>query len=622
MNLCVIPERDAGEMTRDSGTQTTPDASVEIDAGQTDAGASDAGLSDAGLSDAGLSDAGASDAGTETDAGTCVPSIEVCNGVDDDCDGLVDDMAAVSALDAGVIELDGGFALANGMCTLGIGACSNTGVTSCAAGALSCNALPGMPGVERCNTIDDDCDGMTDENDPGICSVTGQICTGGSCACPSGQSVCNGMCKVLTAEICDGLDNDCNGQTDEGVTITCLADGDNDTYANDSVNTQQCADPSRSAFGNCPSGFVAPTQSPAIDCNATDATKFRSVTSRNDSDNDTYCAGTAAADCVGASALPGRRFATDCNPSNDDCDDARLDRYRFVASKGDQDGDAYCAGTDTMDCVGQSALPGRRFSSACQPNADCNDSQASLFQYLWVRRDVDSDFYCSSMAAEWECSGATPNAGRRLDSACINSTDCNDNNASLFRLAVTAPDADNDTYCTTTGASQCIGTNPPAGFRMANTCNVANLDCNDANASLVRNVSLRTDSDNDSWCSGSAYTACIGPGAAPAGTRFAANCAGDDCRDSNPYAGGTCTMPNAFTTAYHTHLGVHPAGNFTVNTVTACPTGFSVSGWFAERASNSLNGFCSATGSPNVIAQSANGLDGSTCRIVGNCVAN
>lgn len=106
---------------------------------------------------------------------------------------------------------------------------------------ISC--VPSNGGVEICDEIDNNCDGQVDEgfnlqNDSDNCGFCGNSCTypnasaqclGGLCAlmtCSTGwvdlnQDPVNGceyQCTVTNggAEICDNLDNDCNGQTDEG----------------------------------------------------------------------------------------------------------------------------------------------------------------------------------------------------------------------------------------------------------------------------------------------------------------------------------------------------------------------------------------------------------------------
>jgi len=77
---------------------------------------------------------------------TCVPSTEVCDGVDNDCDTSIDEDFASTPTSCGV------------------GACASTGATSCTGGTVVDSCVPGVPGQEiPSNGVDDDCDGMTDE---------------------------------------------------------------------------------------------------------------------------------------------------------------------------------------------------------------------------------------------------------------------------------------------------------------------------------------------------------------------------------------------------------------------------------------------------------------------------
>lgn len=105
---------------------------------------------------------------------------EFCNGFDDDNDGTIDE----------------GFPNLGMPCSVGVGACTRNGLFVCNAMGTGtvCSVVPGAPGVEgpagglKCSDgIDNDCDGLTDLNDPD----------------------CQGP------EKCDGLDNNGNGMIDE-----------------------------------------------------------------------------------------------------------------------------------------------------------------------------------------------------------------------------------------------------------------------------------------------------------------------------------------------------------------------------------------------------------------------
>ena len=165
-----------------------------------DAVAADATATDAAATDAAATDAAAIDA--------CVSVSEVCDGVDNDCNGSVDDLVTDD----------------EGPCAVGVGVCRVAGEERCVRGELVCNAVSDAPSDERCDDLDNDCDGATDEEDPG----GGAPCmTGEMGACGAGRTVCQAGALACVREVgpsdedCDGVDNDCDGEVDNSMGATC-----------------------------------------------------------------------------------------------------------------------------------------------------------------------------------------------------------------------------------------------------------------------------------------------------------------------------------------------------------------------------------------------------------------
>jgi hypothetical protein len=138
------------------------------------------------------------------------PGAEICDGKDNDCNGVIDNG-----------NPGGGLACNTGL----VGVCA-AGSTICVAGGISC-AQNVQPGVEICDGLDNDCNGIVDNGANQVCYV-GPAGTNGVGVCHGGSQICSngslGSCvgQVLpSTEVCDNLDNNCNGQRDENVTQAC-----------------------------------------------------------------------------------------------------------------------------------------------------------------------------------------------------------------------------------------------------------------------------------------------------------------------------------------------------------------------------------------------------------------
>src|SRR5262249_46850852 len=94
----------------------------------------------------------------------------------------------------------------------------NKGSLVCVGGAWTCTPSKD-PAPETCDGVDNNCNGMGDDGPlPGVGGPRGSNggeCKPGTNICVNGMIICSG--QGPTPEICDGKDNDCNGQIDNGV---------------------------------------------------------------------------------------------------------------------------------------------------------------------------------------------------------------------------------------------------------------------------------------------------------------------------------------------------------------------------------------------------------------------
>ncbi len=136
--------------------------------------------------------------------------VEICDGIDNDCNGQVDDGIPSVTCQGGT----------NGVCADP----ANAGMTQCVNGQVSCvgaNVVKPGEKPELCNNLDDDCDGVVDDNptDAGAACGMSNIypCTKGTQQCQNGMLVCVGAINP-GVETCNGVDDDCDGTTDNNLT--------------------------------------------------------------------------------------------------------------------------------------------------------------------------------------------------------------------------------------------------------------------------------------------------------------------------------------------------------------------------------------------------------------------
>ncbi|MFH1469677.1 MAG: MopE-related protein [Pseudomonadota bacterium] len=382
------------------------DCDGEVDEDAVDPGAWYADADGDGYGDAGASVAAcAQPTGTvadDTDCDDAEPGVnpgaaEVCDGVDQDCDGEVDE----DALDAATWYADAdsdGYGDAGAV----VAACAQP--TGTVADDTDCDDTePGVnPGVaEVCDGVDQDCDGEVDEEALDAATWYADADSDGygdagaavaACAQPTGTVADDTDCDDAepgvnpgAAEVCDGVDQDCDGDVDEAAVDmgTWYADADGDGYGDDATATMACTWPTGtvSTAGDCDDGEPGVNPGAAEVCDGVDQD------CDGDVDEEATDAGTWYADADGDSyGDPGAAVSACTQPSGTvsdatDCDDADASAHPGATE--------YCDGVDT-DCDG-----------SLDPA-----STVTFISAAGVPRDVTSDFTLgpSGTAAAWSFS--------------------------------------------------------------------------------------------------------------------------------------------------------------------------------------------------------------------------
>jgi predicted outer membrane repeat protein len=312
---------------------------------------------------------------------------EVCaDNLDNDCDGGVDEPPdAIYADSDGDGEGDPTVTMAATTCVPPSGWVTN---------ALDCDDADDQvntQATETCDDVDQDCDGVIDD---GVPTSTWFVDADGDgfgnsaqiivkCDQPSGTTWfgfdcddSNAAINPSGAEICDGIDDDCDSLVDEGLLVRYYQDADGDGFGLTGSTSQYC-DPAQAAAD----GYAA------VDGDCDDTT---------------------------ANAFPGA--PEQCNGADDDCDGTIDDSVVFSDWHADADGDGFgAAAVLTNACLAP--------SGAVLDGTDCDDADASVQDGFDWYVDADHDGHGVGSAVH----ACTAPAGR----AAVDD-DCDDADVNVF----------------------------------------------------------------------------------------------------------------------------------------------------------------------------------------------
>ena len=333
---------------------------------------------------------------------------ETCDGIDNNCSGEVDEGVSLTFYE----DLDGdGFGNPDAL----VQVCAPpAGYVPFGNDCDDSNPEIFSGAMEICNDIDDDCDGDIDEGliptiyydadgdgygDPNMPSTD---CSGGEGYVYYGDDCDDSDPQIhpFQIEYCDGIDNDCNGITDDGVSNTYYLDSDSDGYGDSDQTTLGCF---------APTGYVEYDG----DCDDSDAEQYP--------------------------------FAEEyCNQEDDDCDgDIDEDSVDAPVWYYDIDGDGFGSSFITVfECDAPSGY--------VNTNTDCDDTNTSIYPNA-PEYCNDSDNDCNGLiddnaldAFDWYADfdrddfGDASNTIYQCDQPfdyILNATDCDDSNDEIHPAA-------------------------------------------------------------------------------------------------------------------------------------------------------------------------------------------
>ena len=434
----------------------------------------------------------------DTDSSVSPDAVEFCDGDDDDCDGIVDNDAINLVTSYADTDGDGYGDAANTTVGCSVPAGSVADSSDCDDTDVTVNP----DALELCDEVDNDCDGSTDESDAADATFWyadadedgygDATLSGAACDQPEGfvadADDCDDSAAAINPgadELCNGLDDNCDGLADDGAVDggTWYVDSDDDGSGDTATGVSSCDAPVGyvSDGGDCDDDNAGINPDATEVCDASDTDEDCDNAADDDDDDATggeVAYADADADSYGSLASP----ATFCDrpagyvTDSSDCDDGDPAINPAAVESCD-------AGNTDEDCDGL---------------ADNDDPSAIGASRTTFYADVDADSYGNASSSDSFCD--------QPSGYVANSTDCNDGNAAINPAATEVcdasntdedcdlladdndpgvasggrstwyRDADTDTYgSATTTSSAC---DQPAGYVGNST------DCNDASATI------------------------------------------------------------------------------------------------------------------------------------------
>ncbi|MFZ4578101.1 MAG: hypothetical protein ACOYOB_06835 [Myxococcota bacterium] len=390
---------------------------------------------------------------------------------------------------------------------------SCTGTRGCAGGKLSaCTATE--PALETCNTLDDDCDGQTDEIEvPEPCYQENEFgkCTGTIQECKGGQPVCSAA--VPTAEVCNGLDDNCKDGVDEGL----------------------CAD----AGDACNSGACDITTGKCVPVPKLGGCDDKNACTDNDTCQNGACAGTPK-DCSAFSSACQTAVCEDgacvAGPKDGACDDGNPCTINDTCAGGTCKGElldcsAWTDSCNTGVCQAGQCVPQPKAGGACDDGNACTVSDScQAGSCIGQLKDC-------GMAADICNDGVCGEGGVCVQKPKSNATVCNDSDS------CTSAD-----HCQ---AGQCTGTMKDCS-NFTDLCNTGMCEFGSCTKKVKPSGTVCSDGDACTLNDACAGGVCKGTAKDCSGAGDQCNvgaCSGGSCVKVPSNNGGSCTDSSTCTVA-------------------------------------------------------------------------